>query len=59
VIVLASVAGWAALWLPKSTFGAGGLDYVIAFLWGFGLNEAGVKFLTSAASTGVLPPEGG
>ncbi len=54
VLLLGTLSGVAAVWLPNATFGSL-QDYITAFLWGFGFHSAANGFLTIATSTGMLP----
>lgn len=51
-VLLAIAGGFSFLYLPDETWGSC-YDYIYAFLWGFGLNEAGKGILTSLANQGL------
>lgn len=55
VLVVATITGLTALWINNPTFG--GTNYLLAVLWGFGLNEAAQGFLKIAADNGALPAQ--
>jgi hypothetical protein len=54
VVLIAAATGLTSLWGANATFG--GMDYLGAFMWGFGLQSA-TGFLQIANATGVLPQQ--
>ncbi len=55
VLVVATMTGLATLWINNPAFG--GTSYLLALLWGFGLNEVAQGFLKIATANGTLPVE--
>ncbi len=54
VCILSALIGLQLLWVPNDGFG-GLVDYIGAFLWGFGLNELNKVALPTAVSQMGLP----